>query len=187
MNKEQTNDQANEASDTTAEPVEQPIEIEHRAAIATLVVDKYAKWSFGVGLIPVPVVDLVALTGVQMKMIDEISKVYGESFSEHKLRSTIGSLLGAALPQSVGRTGVSSLIKSIPVFGSIVGMVTMPAMSAAATYAIGTLFVKHFESGGTFLNLDIKSMTAQVKDIAAKYRKKKDTDVDAEQPTTATA
>ena len=30
----------------------------------------------------------------------------------------------------------------------------MPALAGASTYAVGKVFVQHFESGGTFLNFD---------------------------------
>jgi hypothetical protein len=49
-------------------------------------------------------------------------------------------------------------------------MIAMPVAATAATYAIGTVFVKHFESGGTFLTINMRSMTAQVSDIANQYR-----------------
>ena len=144
-----------------------------RAAVCSKVIDKYAKWSFGIGVIPVPVFDLVALTGVQMKMLSEIAEVYGLKFSDNRIRSILSALLGGAFPQSVGRVGISSLLKSIPVFGTAVSVLTMPVFSSAATYAVGAVFVKHFESGGTLVNIDVASMTEQVKDIAAKYKKDK--------------
>ena len=147
-------------------------DIELRAA-AISVADRYAKWSFGVGFIPVPVFDLVALTGLQLKMLDEIAKVYGQSFYENKVRSVIASILGGAFPQSVSRVGLSSLLKSVPVLGTAVAMITMPVAAAAATYAVGVVFIKHFESGGTFLSVDISKMTAQVKKSADEYRQNK--------------
>jgi uncharacterized protein (DUF697 family) len=156
--------------ETTSETVEQAvIEPENREAAAKLVIDKYAKWSFGVGFIPVPAVDLVALTGLQMKMVSEIAHIYEQSFSQDKLRSTLGALIGAALPQSVG----ASLIKSIPVIGTALSWTTVPAASAAATYAVGTVFVKHFVSGGTFLNINLSFMSQKTKEISDKYRKNK--------------
>jgi len=40
-----------------------------------------------------------------------------------------------------------------------IAILAIPAFSGAATYAIGKVFIRHFESGGTFLDLD----TAKVK------------------------
>ena len=48
-------------------------------------IDKYAKLSFGVGFIPVPAIDLIALTGLQMKMLSNIAKIYDQSYSQNKM------------------------------------------------------------------------------------------------------
>jgi uncharacterized protein (DUF697 family) len=158
-----------------AEQAQASIAPQDRAAAARAVVDKYAKWSFAVGFIPVPGVDLLALTGTHMKMLHEIAKVYGQSYSNNKIRSTLSALISGSLPQTVGRAGMSSLLKGIPIFGTAISMVTMPVTAAASTYAVGTVFVKHFESGGNLLSVDIKAMATQVKGIAAKYKKDKTT------------
>lgn len=89
-------------TDTVSEQQADLVEVENREAVAKIIVDKYSKWSFGSGLIPIPVVDLVALTGIQIKMIDEIAKVYGQSYSENKLRGTISAVIGGSFPQTLG-------------------------------------------------------------------------------------
>jgi uncharacterized protein (DUF697 family) len=147
---------------------------EDRRQVANLLVDKYAKWSFGIGFIPVPAFDLVALTGTQMKMLHEISQVYGYKYLDNTIRNTVGALLGSSLPQTATNASVGSFIKSIPVFGTAVSIFVMPTACAATTYAIGNVFIKHFESGGTFLDIDLGLMKSQVKELAEKYRKNKD-------------
>ncbi len=42
----------------------------------------------------------------------------------------------------------------IPVVGSVLGLVTTPMVASASTYALGKIFIQHFESGGTFLDFD---------------------------------
>ena len=37
-------------------------------------------------------------------------------------------------------------------------MVTMPVIAGASTYALGKVFKKHFEAGGTFLSFDSERM-----------------------------
>ena len=34
----------------------------------------------------------------------------------------------------------------------------MPVLAGAATYAVGKVFIQHFESGGTFLNFNPESV-----------------------------
>jgi uncharacterized protein (DUF697 family) len=149
------------------------VAIEDRQQVAELLVDKYAKWSFGIGLIPVPAIDLVALTGTQIKMLHEISQVYGYKYTNNTIRNSVAALVGSSLPQTAHNMSVGSFLKSIPVFGSAVSMIVMPTACAAATYAIGNVFIKHFESGCTFLDIDFGVMKSQVREIAEKYRKNK--------------
>jgi uncharacterized protein (DUF697 family) len=50
--------------------------------------------------------------------------------------------------------GATSMLKSVPIIGTIVGAFVMPLLSAGATYAIGKAFIQHFESGGTLLDFN---------------------------------
>jgi uncharacterized protein (DUF697 family) len=154
------------------------VAVADRSAVSMVVIDKYTKWSFGIGFVPISVVDLVGLTVIQMRMLEQVAKVYGQSFGENKLRCIVSSLIGGAFPQSVNHVGMSSLLKNIPILGTLVSLVVMPVACSAATYALGAVFVKHFESGGTLLNIDLQSMTADVTDIAAQYRQDKEKKTD---------
>lgn len=109
--------------------------------------------SMGVGLIPVPLVDLVALIGVQLDMTRKLSAEYEIPFRQDIGKSIISSLMGGFLPVAFGGT-LASIIKFIPLIGQTTGAVTMPVISGASTYAIYKVFVQHFESGGTFLDLN---------------------------------
>lgn len=119
--------------------------------------------SIGVGLIPFPLVDMVALFGIQLDLVKKLSGEYNVPFKQEIGKSIISSLAGGFLPASLG-TAVSSIIKFIPIIGQTTGAITMPVASGAATYAIYKVFVQHFESGGTFLDLDpvkVKSYFAE--------------------------
>ena len=50
--------------------------------------------------------------------------------------------------------GAASVLKAVPIFGTIVGSFVMPVLSAGATYAIGKAFIQHFASGGTLLDFN---------------------------------
>lgn len=120
-------------------------------------VKKYMWWSMGAGLIPVPLVDIATVSGVQLKMLNELSKIYGVKFSKNAGKSIISALLGGLTADALSKSYITSLIKSIPVIG-IAGAVSMPVYSGAATWAIGRVFIQHFASGGTFLNFDPKKV-----------------------------
>lgn len=162
------------AKDEKASEVKtEQVEVENRSAVANIIVDKYTKWSFGTGLIPIPAVDLVALTGIQIKMISEIAKVYGQSYSENKIRGTVSAVIGGSFPQTLGGAGLSSFLKAVPVIGTLSALAFMPVVSAASTNAVGTTFIRHFENGGTLLDLNLASIKGDISEIAAKYRKDK--------------
>jgi uncharacterized protein (DUF697 family) len=120
---------------------------------ANNVVRNYSIASVGVGLVPVPLVDLVTLTGLQTKMLHSLSEIYEFEFSKEASRSIISSLAGSSLSTSLA-TVFSSLIKGLPGVGTAAGVASMPVIGGAATYAIGKVFIQHFESGGTFLDFD---------------------------------
>jgi len=117
------------------------------------IVRNHVVGSMGVGLIPIPLVDIVALTGVQLNMLRKLAKAYGIPFSKDKGKNVLASLLGAGMSVPIGAT-LSSLVKAIPVVGQATGALTMPVTAGAVTYAIAKVFTQHFASGGTFLNFD---------------------------------
>ncbi len=110
--------------------------------------------AIGVGLVPVPLIDLVALTGVQLNMLRKLAKVYQIPFSKDIAKNISSSLAGSALPVAVAPGVAASVAKIIPIFGQTLGVVTMPIFAGAATYALGKVFTQHFASGGTFLTFD---------------------------------
>ena len=118
------------------------------------IIRNYAYGSLVIGLVPMPLIDLVALTGLQMKLIHKLSTFYGVPFSEERGKKIIASLFGASVPLGLTR-GVCSILKIVPIIGFTVSLLSTSVLSAASTYAIGKLFVRHFESGGTFLNFDV--------------------------------
>ncbi len=125
-----------------------------KQAEAETIANKYVAWSMGAGLIPVPLADLAAITGVQIKMLSEISKVYGVEFSENRCKSIVFSLLGGLGATAAAASVAGSFAKLIPGFGTLFGIATLPVLSGAITYAVGKVFVQHYESGGTFLTFD---------------------------------
>lgn len=135
------------------------------------VVRKYMLWSLGAGLIPVPLLDIATVTGVQMKMISEISKVYGVDFKENRAKNIVSALFSSVSANTFAYGTVGSAIKSIPLVGTLVGSITMPFFSGAFAYALGTVFINHFENGGTFLDFDSEKVKAQFGEMFRKGKK----------------
>jgi uncharacterized protein (DUF697 family) len=130
---------------------------EGRDEAASKLVDRFSLWSGAAGLIPLPIVDIVAVGGVQLEMLRRLSDIYGVPFVENRGKSLIASLAGSVLPASTATTtamGVTSALKSIPGVGTAISAFTMPVFSAGATYVIGKVFIQHFASGGTLLDFN---------------------------------
>ena len=110
--------------------------------------------SIGIGLVPIPLVDMVGLTAIQLNMVRKIAKAYEIPFNRDKVKNVVGSLVGSAIPTAAGAPLAASIAKSVPVIGWTAGAIAMPVIAGAATYAVAKVFVQHFASGGTFLTFD---------------------------------
>jgi uncharacterized protein (DUF697 family) len=139
------------ATETTPETPEVTPAV--REEMASKLVERFALWSAAAGLIPIPVVDALAVGGLQLQLLRRISQIYGVPFAENRGKALIASLAGAMIPATSG-IGAASLLKSIPILGTAAAVFVMPALSAGATYALGKAFIKHFQSGGTLLDFN---------------------------------
>jgi uncharacterized protein (DUF697 family) len=132
-----------------AKVVEPVVDQEHLNKIV-----KYHVWSAaGLGLVPVPLFGLVAVTGVQLNMLRKISGIYGIPFSKNVVKNILGSLLGALVPTGVAFP-LASAAKAVPAVGTILGVLAMPVFASASTWAVAKIFIQHFASGGTFLTFN---------------------------------
>ena len=139
---------------TTRTDGEEPTKTRDRQSRALDEVHFYSGVAASIGLVPVPTVDMAGLAAVQLRMLSEITSIYGQSFNQHLARSFILMVLGSVAPTNAAWGIGASLVKAVPVLGTVVGWATMPAFGGVTTYAVGRIFIEHFESGGTFLNFD---------------------------------
>lgn len=121
---------------------------------AESVIRNHIIFSMGAGIIPVPIVDIFAVSASQLDMIRQLCKVYDQDFSETQGKAIVSSLTTATL----ARIGAGSLAKMIPIVGSFVGGVTNSLLAGASTYALGQVFKIHFQTGGTILDFDTKRL-----------------------------
>src|SRR5690606_16937809 len=71
---------------------------DERIARNDALVRKHALAAAGVGLIPLPAVDFLALTGVQANLLRKLSAAYDVPFSEELGKKLVGSLVGGYAP-----------------------------------------------------------------------------------------
>lgn len=120
---------------------------------ADTVVKNHILWSMGVGFLP-PVADVIAAGAVQLDMIRQLCRVYDVEFSETSGKAIVSSLTSSTLAKLGASALIPRLIKLIPIIGNVIGGITIGIFNGASTYALGEVFKKHFESGGTVLDFD---------------------------------
>ena len=125
--------------------------MDNRKELAQDIVKSHVIYSLGAGFVPIPLLDIAAVSVVQLDMLKQLAKLYGQSFQESSGKSWISAITGSTL----ARMG-ASLVKTIPGIGSILGGVTMSALSGASTYAIGQVFIWHFSTGGDFMDFNFE-------------------------------
>jgi uncharacterized protein (DUF697 family) len=125
-----------------------------RSNNALTIIRNHMMWSMGAGLIPIPIADFVAVGAIQLAMVKQLCSLYDIDFKENEGKAIITSLTGTGL----AKVGARVAVKFIPGLGSVIGGVTMSILSGASTYALGEAFKKHFETGGTILDFDLKRL-----------------------------
>ncbi|WP_425250154.1 YcjF family protein [Helicobacter pylori] len=95
----------------------------------------------GVGLIPIPFSDALAIAPIQAGMIYKMNDAFGVKIEDSVDASLITGLLGVTAVAQVGRTLVNGLFKFIPVVGSVAGSAT----AAIITEGIGFTYLKVLE------------------------------------------
>jgi uncharacterized protein (DUF697 family) len=139
--------------DLNAATAEHPRAVPDAEAVENLIL-RHAVASAGFGLIPLPLLDLAAITGVNLKMIKDLAEVYGVPFRPELAKSAVSSLLASAGGGALLIGPVASLLKAVPGVGSVVGGLASPGVMGGMTYATGKVFARHFSTGGDLINFD---------------------------------
>lgn len=140
-----------------------PITAEGRLTKADAILRRNVLWAVGAGVLPLPLFDVIAVTAIQIKLIKQLSDLYGVTFREDLAKKLVASLLTGVVGVGLGVGLAASLTKLIPVVGTALGVLTLPVIAGAATHATGKVFIMHFETGGTLLDFDVKAMRSHFK------------------------
>lgn len=142
------------------------MEDKERQIRADAMIKNHMVWSMGAGFIPVPVADILAVTAIQLDMVRNLATIYDVEFKESQGKALITTLTGS----SVARISANAL-KFIPGVGTVLGGVTMSALSGASTFAVGEVFKRHFKTGGTFLDFDPERLRKMYREKFEKGKK----------------
>ena len=115
---------------------------------AQKIVTRWSRWSVAVSFIPTPFVDMAAISGVQVKMIYDLCKLYKVDF-EHTAAVAIASgVAGGAATQTLAGVLAKQMARFAPGIGPIMMFAIEPSISYVTSKAIGAVFISHFEANG---------------------------------------
>ncbi len=139
-----------------------------RSKHADSIIRNHMIWSMGMSVvIPIPIADIFAVSAVQLDMIRQLCKVYEKDFTETQGKAIVTALTSSTL----AKAGARSLVKLIPGVGTLIGGVAVSIFNGASTYALGEVFKKHFEMGGTVLDFDAERLRKVYKEKFEKGKK----------------
>lgn len=108
-----------------------------------------------------------SIASLQLKMLAEISELYGVEFSQHKAKPIVASLGGGGLSFLISQHPVSLALKawmlSVPVVGIPLRFGTGPAIMAAYTWLLGHAFISHYEAGGTYETFQVSTVADELR------------------------
>jgi uncharacterized protein (DUF697 family) len=111
------------------------------------------------GLAPLPLFDLAALSGLQYNMLEQLCQHYGVEFDSHKIRAALLAVLGGSTP-TLALVGMGSAFKFVPGIGTLWGSASLTLLGGAITYAVGQSFIKHFSTGGTLDDVNTRKLAS---------------------------
>lgn len=127
------------------------------------IIKNHVIYSMTAAMIPIPLMDITAVTVIQLDMIKQIAHAYGAQYDQDAGKSLISSLAGATL----ARLGASA-VKAIPGVGTIIGVSAQVALSGASTYALGKVFDFHFAHKGSIFDISAQSLKAKYEELLEK-------------------
>jgi uncharacterized protein (DUF697 family)/predicted GTPase len=100
----------------------------------------YSTMAATAGALPIPLVDLVVLSGIQSRMVYQLAELYGQPMDRKRYLEIAGTLGLTIMVRQGGR----ELLKLIPFVGPVIGSVAGAALAGASTYALGKAFCLYY-------------------------------------------
>ena len=131
-------------------------EDERRLRAALDILSRYRRWTIAAAAAPLPLIDAACVSGVQLRMISRLARLFDVPFERVRVGSLLSSLLGGWTPFTITTSVAGAAARLVPGIGTLIGVATSVGTSTLATETIGKIFIRHFEDGGTFLDFEPK-------------------------------
>lgn len=111
-------------------------------------IKKHAVIAGGIGFMPLTrFSDQMVMGGLLVKLLGDLCRIYGVSFSDQQRKILVAAILGGAHSGWISRYLMKFIKGYTPVLQAPVALLLRPAVSGMLVYAIGRLFLVHLESG----------------------------------------
>lgn len=111
--------------------------------IASKIIRKYSPWAACFGILPIPVLGVVSIVIVQLLMLSELAKTYSVPYETHAAKWMIATIIVALAVLALSRTA-ASILKMVPVVGTISAFLIFPAIAVVATVGLGRYFISRY-------------------------------------------
>ncbi len=142
------------ASETTIEVAPDGTLVPSLQQAANKIVRRHMVFAGIGGVLPVPLLEVAAISSLQLRMVSQLCDIYGLQFSRNAVKAAIGTLLATALPTNAVSVTTMTVVRAVPGIGQILGLATVPLLAGASTWALGRVFTWHFARGGTIDTFD---------------------------------
>ena len=116
----------------------------HAAAAATIV-KEHATLAIVASLVPVP-------------FVEYLTREYGKQFQPARAKAIIAATISGCASYYLDSYITGTLAKFIPGVGSFIGIITLPSVAGGLTYALGRVYIRHLEAGGSLFDFDFASL-----------------------------
>jgi uncharacterized protein (DUF697 family) len=139
------------ASNTVSQPALDDAESVRRRRRALAIVERHANLSAIGGVIPLPVVNVAAITAIIVRMVKSLSRLYGVPFQRNRARAVVIGLMGGVMPTGLATVATSALVYVLPGY-NLLGLAVSSVTASASARSIGQMFIESFENGSTLLD-----------------------------------
>jgi uncharacterized protein (DUF697 family) len=117
-------------------------------------VRRYTVAALGAAVVPLPVADILAISGVQILMLRALNGAYARRtvYFDEMIGTAVAALAGFAL--------WGSLAKLVPGLGTLAGGAIQAGIAGTATYALGMTWIEFLERGERFSLEELKGSFA---------------------------
>jgi uncharacterized protein (DUF697 family) len=123
------------------------------------------------GIVPLPLFNLVSATAIQVSMVQSITRLYNIEVKKSWIKNVIASALGGLGATVLSGAAIKSL-GTAPLLGTSLAALSAPAMNGLATYAVGYMFVRYFESPDGLLKANAEALREWFQEGFKKGREK---------------